>query len=165
MVCLRECGVSSLCSLLIQSPSQWPLGASIDARADDWSRLNPSKCHIIRWCRWVAFPTRTFSNVKRATNQRHNLPVSGTGFAYISGHKSGFLVVKSFKLSWVGHIAFLCTLRDGSRYQSGWIFGKVPKGGYSSQLDWGTKLKRDWEWSKGEGHLQSKNLYCRFLPS
>ena len=32
-------------------------------------------------------------------------------------------------------------LREGSRYQFGWIFGKVPRGG---------------------GHFQSKNLYCRF---
>ena len=70
-------------------------------------------------------------HVKKAKNQSHNLPVSETGFTYISGHKSVFLVVQSFKLSWVGHIAFLCMLWDGSRYlvQSGWIFGKVPKGG------------------------------------
>ena len=34
-------------------------------------------------------------------------------------------------------------VRDGWRYQNGWIFGKVPKGG-------------------GGGHFQSKNLYWRF---
>ena len=33
-------------------------------------------------------------------------------------------------------------VRDGWRYQNGWIFGNVPKG--------------------GRGHFQSKNLYCRF---
>ena len=40
----------------------------------------------------------------------------------------------------------LASYREADPFQNGWIFGKVPKG------------------EGGEGHFQSKNLCCRFLP-
>ena len=52
--------------------------------------------------------------------------------------REGWTIMSTDKLNWMHN----CSIREGSRYQIGWSFGKVPKGGGS--------------------HFQSKNLYCRF---
>ena len=102
---MRECGARSLCSLLLKSPSQLPLGTSIASRADDWSRLNPPKCNLILSDR-ADLPSRTYSYCQ----QNKDIICQCRWWGTLAVREEDRWFDKSFKLTC--HVAFLCTLSN-----------------------------------------------------